>query len=172
MTLLVKRALVAAAVAVAVLAANLAHADPEGDAQGHFKRGVKLYNLGHFQEAIPEFEKASKCAWFNYQREKIVARRPGKKKARAAGRKKARQPRPTRRVVTSAPTLLRPSSMKHRNDLPADLLRVHAEVRQHAHGDPLGLPHQPQKDAFGVYIVVRVAAPPPRTPLGSSSSVG
>jgi tetratricopeptide (TPR) repeat protein len=54
----VKRALVAAAVAVAVLAANLAHADPEGDAQGHFKRGVKLYNLGHFQEAIPEFEKA------------------------------------------------------------------------------------------------------------------
>ena len=60
MPLLVKRALVAvaAAVAVAVLAANLAHADPEGDAQGHFKRGVKLYNLGHFQEAIPEFEKA------------------------------------------------------------------------------------------------------------------
>lgn len=55
-----KRALVAAAVAVAfvVLAAQTAHANPETDAQGYFKRGVKLYNLGHFQEAIPEFEKA------------------------------------------------------------------------------------------------------------------
>ncbi len=27
-------------------------------AQQHFDRGAKLYNLGHFQEAIPEFEKA------------------------------------------------------------------------------------------------------------------
>lgn len=53
-----KRALVAAAVAFVVLAAQTAHANPESDAQGYFKRGVKLYNLGHFQEAIPEFEKA------------------------------------------------------------------------------------------------------------------
>ncbi len=53
-----KRALVAAAVAFVVLAAQTAHADPESEAQEHFKRGVKLYNLGHFQEAIPEFEKA------------------------------------------------------------------------------------------------------------------
>ena len=52
------RALAAAAVAFVVLAAQTAHADPESDAQEHFKRGVKLYNLGHFQEAIPEFEKA------------------------------------------------------------------------------------------------------------------
>jgi hypothetical protein len=56
--IVVKRALVAAAVAVVVLAANAAHADPESEAQDHFKKGVKLYNLGHFQEAIPEFEKA------------------------------------------------------------------------------------------------------------------
>ena len=41
-----------------MLAAQTAHADPESEAQEHFKRGVKLYNLGHFQEAIPEFEKA------------------------------------------------------------------------------------------------------------------
>jgi opacity protein-like surface antigen len=55
----VKRALaVAAAVAFVVLAAQGAHAAPESEAQEHFKRGVKLYNLGHFQEAIPEFEKA------------------------------------------------------------------------------------------------------------------
>src|SRR5262249_46892027 len=27
-------------------------------AQQHFDRGAKLYNLGHFQEAIPEFERA------------------------------------------------------------------------------------------------------------------
>lgn len=39
-------------------AASPAHADQESDAKDHFKRGVKLYNLGHFQEAIPEFEKA------------------------------------------------------------------------------------------------------------------
>jgi hypothetical protein len=52
----VKRALVAAAVAAVVLTASAAHAQSE--AQEHFKRGVKLYNLGHFQEAIPEFEKA------------------------------------------------------------------------------------------------------------------
>jgi tetratricopeptide (TPR) repeat protein len=54
----VKRVLVVAAVALVVLAANAARADPESEAQEHFKRGVKLYNLGHFQEAIPEFEKA------------------------------------------------------------------------------------------------------------------
>jgi hypothetical protein len=40
------------------VASPAAHADPEADAKDHFKRGVKLYNLGHFQEAIPEFEKA------------------------------------------------------------------------------------------------------------------
>ena len=58
MPIVVKRALVAVAVAFVALAASAAHADPESDAQEHFKRGVKLYNLGHFQEAIPEFEKA------------------------------------------------------------------------------------------------------------------
>ncbi len=40
------------------LAAAAAHADGAADAKEHFNRGVKLYNLGHFQEAIPEFEKA------------------------------------------------------------------------------------------------------------------
>jgi hypothetical protein len=40
------------------LTASPAHADQESEAKEHFKRGVKLYNLGHFQEAIPEFEKA------------------------------------------------------------------------------------------------------------------
>ena len=58
MAIVVKRALAAAVLALVMLAANAAHADPEAEAQEHFKRGVKLYNLGHFQEAIPEFEKA------------------------------------------------------------------------------------------------------------------
>jgi tetratricopeptide (TPR) repeat protein len=52
----VKRALAAVAVAAVVITASAAHA--QSDAQEHFKRGVKLYNLGHFQESIPEFEKA------------------------------------------------------------------------------------------------------------------
>jgi len=52
----VKHALLA--VALVLLAASVAHADSETEAQEHFKRGVKLYNLGHFQDAIPEFEKA------------------------------------------------------------------------------------------------------------------
>jgi tetratricopeptide (TPR) repeat protein len=50
----VKRVLVA--LAVVALAAPVAHA--QDSAKDHFNRGVKLYNLGHFQEAIPEFEKA------------------------------------------------------------------------------------------------------------------
>lgn len=45
-----------AALAVVALAAPAAHA--QDSAKDHFNRGVKLYNLGHFQEAIPEFEKA------------------------------------------------------------------------------------------------------------------
>jgi hypothetical protein len=31
---------------------------PQETAQQHYDRGAKLYNLGHFQEAIPDFEKA------------------------------------------------------------------------------------------------------------------
>jgi hypothetical protein len=53
----VNRAVAAAALVVALASAS-AHADPAADAKEHFNRGVKLYNLGHFQEAIPEFEKA------------------------------------------------------------------------------------------------------------------
>jgi hypothetical protein len=56
--LVVNRAAAAAALLVVALASTAARADPAADAKDHFNRGVKLYNLGHFQEAIPEFEKA------------------------------------------------------------------------------------------------------------------
>jgi len=55
------RARIATLVALAVwLASGAAPAQtPTSDsAQAHFDRGAKLYNLGHFQEAIPDFEKA------------------------------------------------------------------------------------------------------------------
>jgi hypothetical protein len=54
----VRRAVTAATIVVVALAAAAAHADDAALAKEHFNRGVKLYNLGHFQEAIPEFEKA------------------------------------------------------------------------------------------------------------------
>ncbi len=46
--------------AAALLAAPAARAESGSSesAQAHFDRGAKLYNLGHFQEAIPEFEQA------------------------------------------------------------------------------------------------------------------
>jgi hypothetical protein len=41
------------------IASGVARAQSAPDsAQQHFDRGAKLYNLGHFQESIPEFEKA------------------------------------------------------------------------------------------------------------------
>jgi hypothetical protein len=55
---MVRRAAIAATIVVVALAAAVAHADEAAEAKEHFNRGVKLYNLGHFQEAIPEFEKA------------------------------------------------------------------------------------------------------------------
>jgi predicted RecB family nuclease len=63
------------------------------------KRGDDFRKWGHTNFLLPEFERASRCAWFDYQREKIVARNSGQKKIRSAGREKARQPRPTKRVV-------------------------------------------------------------------------
>ena len=54
----VKRTVVATILFAVTLASAAASADDSADAKGHFNRGVKLYNLGHFQEAIPEFEKA------------------------------------------------------------------------------------------------------------------
>lgn len=46
--------------AAALVASSAARAESGGadSAQAHFDRGAKLYNLGHFQDAIPEFEKA------------------------------------------------------------------------------------------------------------------
>jgi len=47
------------ALAVWLVASASSAQAPGGDtAQAHFDRGAKLYNLGHFQEAIPQFEKA------------------------------------------------------------------------------------------------------------------
>jgi hypothetical protein len=54
----VNRAVAVATLLVVALACSVAHAEAAAEAKEHFSRGVKLYNLGHFQEAIPEFEKA------------------------------------------------------------------------------------------------------------------
>jgi tetratricopeptide (TPR) repeat protein len=54
----VKRTALATILFAVTLASAAASADDSSEAKGHFNRGVKLYNLGHFQEAIPEFEKA------------------------------------------------------------------------------------------------------------------
>ncbi|MEO6772718.1 MAG: tetratricopeptide repeat protein [Kofleriaceae bacterium] len=40
---------------------TVAHADPRGDADIHARRGVALYNLGQYAEAIAEFEDAYKA---------------------------------------------------------------------------------------------------------------
>jgi predicted RecB family nuclease len=63
------------------------------------KRGSDFRKWGHTAFLLPGFERASRCAWFDYQREKVVARKAGvKAPAEPARRKKARQPRPTKRV--------------------------------------------------------------------------
>jgi len=41
--------------------ASVAHADPRGDADAHARRGVALYNLGKYDDAIAEFEDAYKA---------------------------------------------------------------------------------------------------------------
>jgi predicted RecB family nuclease len=63
------------------------------------KRGDDFRKWGHTAFLLPEFERASRCAWFDYQREKVVVRKSGLKKTRSAGREKVRQPRPTSRLV-------------------------------------------------------------------------
>jgi predicted RecB family nuclease len=40
------------------------------------KRGDDFRKWGHTIFLLPEFERASRCAWFDYQREKVVGRRP------------------------------------------------------------------------------------------------
>ena len=63
------------------------------------KRGSDFRKWGHTLFLLPEFENVRKCAWFNYQREKIVTRRTRRKATSGSSRrKKARQPRPTRRM--------------------------------------------------------------------------
>jgi hypothetical protein len=42
-------------------ATSIAHADSRSDADGHARRGVALYNLGKYDEAISEFEDAYKA---------------------------------------------------------------------------------------------------------------
>jgi predicted RecB family nuclease len=68
------------------------------------KRGADFHKWGHTAFLLPEFERASRCAWFDYQREKIVARKPGSKarsdQPRRRVHRKAKQPRPTKRVLT------------------------------------------------------------------------
>jgi predicted RecB family nuclease len=87
------------------IAANFERGGTDAGGPGPFervkagKRGSDFHKWGHTAFLLPEFERVSRCAWFDYQREKIVARKPGgKARPRPAGRKKARQPRPTRRV--------------------------------------------------------------------------
>jgi predicted RecB family nuclease len=64
------------------------------------KRGSDFQKWGHTAFLLPEFETISKCAWFDYQREKIVVRKTKRTTTRPAGRrKKVKQPRPNRRVV-------------------------------------------------------------------------
>ncbi|HYT89625.1 MAG TPA: TM0106 family RecB-like putative nuclease [Gemmataceae bacterium] len=78
-------------------------ADARGPAQVErvkaSKRGSDFRKWGHTAFLLPEFERASKCAWFDYQRERIVARRRGKKATTVpASKKAARQARPTKRI--------------------------------------------------------------------------
>src|ERR1700710_327332 len=40
---------------------SVAYADSRGDADAHARRGVALYNLGKYEEAIGEFEDAYKA---------------------------------------------------------------------------------------------------------------
>lgn len=63
------------------------------------KRGSDFRKWGHTAFLLPEFERVSKCAWFDYQREKVVARKTNRKTTSPpARRKKVKQPRPTKRI--------------------------------------------------------------------------
>jgi tetratricopeptide (TPR) repeat protein len=52
------------AVLASVALAPAGHAEPRGkrNAESHYNKGMKAYNLGHFPEAIEEFEKAYELA--------------------------------------------------------------------------------------------------------------
>jgi hypothetical protein len=61
--------------------------------------GSDFRKWGHTAFLLPEFEAISKCAWFDYQREKVVARKTKRTPTRSARRrKKVKPPRPNRRV--------------------------------------------------------------------------
>ena len=53
-----------------------------------------------------------------------------------------------------ASTPLRPAAAEHPDDLAPDLVRVDAEVGQHARGDTLGLSDEPEQDVLGANVVV------------------
>jgi len=62
--------------------------------------GSDFRKWGHTAFLLPEFEAISKCAWFDYQREKVVARRTKRTPVRSARcRKKVKMPRPNKRIV-------------------------------------------------------------------------
>src|SRR6185437_3170412 len=86
------------------------------------KRGGDFHKWGHTSFLLPEFETISKCAWFDYQREKIVLRKTKRATTRPAGRRqKVKQPRPNRRVVVGS------------NRCPACKGRHLSKIGQHMH---------------------------------------
>ena len=63
------------------------------------KRGSDFRKWGHTEFVLPEFDRVSRCPWFDYQREKVVVRKSRKKSVLTlARRKKSKQPRPTKRI--------------------------------------------------------------------------
>src|SRR5262249_4682356 len=59
------------------------------------KRGSDFRKWGHTAFLLPEFETISKCAWFDYQREKIVVRKTKRTPTRTHRRRQTtRQPHP------------------------------------------------------------------------------
>ena len=63
------------------------------------KGGTDFRKWGHTTFLLDDFDRINKCAYFDYQREKIVARvKKRKGKASPGRRKRVKQPRPNKRV--------------------------------------------------------------------------
>jgi hypothetical protein len=62
------------------------------------KRGEDFLKWGHTRFVLPEFDRLSKCAWFDYQREKVVVRKEGREPANSLRNKRRKQPKPTKRI--------------------------------------------------------------------------
>jgi predicted RecB family nuclease len=64
------------------------------------QNGSDFRKWGHTAFLLPEFERVNKCAYFDYQREKVVVRE-GKRKVKplSGRRKKVKTPRPNKRIV-------------------------------------------------------------------------